>query len=467
MSSAEQRLLDAADRTAKATALELWTGDRAQLVFTQPLVASLALQLPLVPVVDHRLPTAATDGRVIYVNAYWVQTLRPAERLFVLAHEVWHNALLHSRRCGTRDPERWNIAIDHEVNVLLREAGFTMPAEGILFEELVGLSAEQVYEELREMPQPPRPINADVHLDAGGVVGRGGRGGGGGTGAREAPQGGTGAGRGGDTSEEDPAPDAPSPGDGTPSSPFGPIEGKWDDDYRGRLDTEAVEEWAERMVALGGSLPGTMPGALKAVLQSMGKPNVPWYWLLRDFVTRAAGGRLRWLPPSRRHVHRGLYLPSRREDLLQVAVAIDTSGSTIMEWPRFQSELIALMRSFGRYELRLLQCDAQITHDRVYDDVRAIPKGLAVSGGGGTEFVPVFDRLASSPPQALIFFTDGYGDAPRLPPPYPVLWLLTPDGTPPVRWGRVVSMAQGRTLSNSTAAYSDLFDTDDANDGSA
>jgi predicted metal-dependent peptidase len=41
-------------------------------------------------------------------------------------------------------------------------------------------------------------------------------------------------------------------------------------------------------------------------------------------------------------------------------------------------------------------------------------------------------------PDLLLFFTDGFGNAPKQPPAYPVMWVLTHDGKQPAPWGRVV-----------------------------
>ncbi len=388
-----------ADVAAKWEARETWTADRAQLVFQYPLNASLALQLEIVPVVDERLPTAATDGRAVFVNPYWLRTLAPAERLFVLAHEVWHNALLHFLRRGGRDAVRWNVAIDHEVNALLKREGFSMPTSAVYLPEFDTLGAEQVYERLDGSETGVRPAGADVHLG----------------------------------SEE-------SGSEGPDDDVFGPIEGKIDADYKARMDEAAAGEWAARIVAMGQLLPGHLPGAVRRAIDQVTKATLPWSWLLRDFITRSSGGRLAWLPPSRRHVHKGLYLPSRRGDLLRAAVAIDTSGSTTPHWPRFLAELRQMLRSFGRYEIRLLECDAAITRDAVYDEARRLPERVDFSGGGGTDFSPVFQRLAGAAPDALVFLTDGYGTCPTEAPGYPVMWVLTPEGVTPAPWGRAIQM---------------------------
>jgi predicted metal-dependent peptidase len=62
------------------------------------------------------------------------------------------------------------------------------------------------------------------------------------------------------------------------------------------------------------------------------------------------------------------------------------------------------------------------------------------TGGGGTEFAPVFDWVDKSDiqPDLLIYFTDAQGDIPDQQPPYPVVWLVK--GKQAVPWGRRVQL---------------------------
>jgi predicted metal-dependent peptidase len=158
------------DQEAKKKARSAWEADRAWLVFHAPFMASLAMHLEIVPVVDCRLPTAATDGTRVFVNPYFLFGLSDEERVFVLAHEVWHCALLHMTRRGDREPLLWNLAIDHEVNALLQDEGLTMPGDAVYFRNSHGQNAETVYEELEaavEAKLPSRGDRADDHLEPG------------------------------------------------------------------------------------------------------------------------------------------------------------------------------------------------------------------------------------------------------------------------------------------------------------
>ena len=94
---------DSALAARKAKVAELLAQDRQKLLMKLPFTGSLVMRLDLVPVSDARLPTAATDGDRVFVDIDFYAKLSGAERLFVLAHEVWHCALLHFLRRGDRD----------------------------------------------------------------------------------------------------------------------------------------------------------------------------------------------------------------------------------------------------------------------------------------------------------------------------------------------------------------------------
>ena len=390
----------AADQAAKRDARECWEADRAWLVFNRPFLATLAMHLDIVPVVDGRVKTACTDGERLYVNPYFLDDLSQPDRLFVLAHEIWHCALLHLGREAGRDPRLWNLAIDHEANALLIEDGLEMPADGVFFSNLVGLNAEEVHRLLEEEALATPPVRgrlADQHLPA------------------------------------DPAALA--------------VTGKVDPDFLPGMRREVLERWPQRLVAAAQQherTAGAIPGGLRRHLEALRRPSVLWQRVLRQFVTSTFGGERRWLPPGRRHVHRGLYLPSRRQEQVRLVVALDTSGSTVFEIPQFLGELQGIVESFGRYEVTVIQCDQVIQGVDVYTPERPLPvdrgRGeidIDIVGGGGTSFIPVFDWVAErEPPDALVYLTDGWGEAPDRAPGYPMLWALTDDGDRPAGWGQ-------------------------------
>jgi predicted metal-dependent peptidase len=173
------------------------------------------------------------------------------------------------------------------------------------------------------------------------------------------------------------------------------------------------------------------------------QPELPWEDLLREFVVSTIGDRLVWVPPSRRYLHRGLYLPSRREQTLRLTVALDTSASTRGVQPDLLAELAAIALSYGRYELTLIQADAEVRRVRTYSEQNPLDlEQLELKGFGTTDFTAVFTYLAAQPsaPTALVFLTDGRGRVRCGPPAYPVLWVLTDRDRPPVQWGQALHL---------------------------
>ena len=127
----------------KATAV-LMCQDRQKLLVRFPFTGGFLMRMEFVPVRDCRLRTAATDGERIFMDIAFCSKLSTDERLFVMAHEVWHCVLMHMLRCQTRDPSAFNVATDMEVNRMLKKEGLKTP-DGCLMakREWEELSAEE------------------------------------------------------------------------------------------------------------------------------------------------------------------------------------------------------------------------------------------------------------------------------------------------------------------------------------
>ena len=390
----------APDPKRKARVAQALERTRFELLRRFPFVGNLAMRLDLVPVMDDRLGTAATDGRRVFFDCAFHASLKPAERLFVLAHEVWHVAMLHFARIASRDRARFNLAADLEIQFILLEQGLKPPWILPCDEMWRLLSAEEIYDRL----PPPRPESSALPDDLG---------------------------------------DDLDPKAGKPDEE----RIRLDPDYAPLVepDAEVRARAAIRQAAAyaRGRGAGSLPARVESLLREIERPLVDWRTALRRFVAPVYGGRRRWLPPSRRHVGGGLYLPSRRDERLRAVLAIDTSGSTTELLPVFFGELAGLLRTFGRYELAVLQCDAAVLREDLWTDSTPPPPvdKWRVAGFGGTDFRPVFDWVGrqKTRPDVLVYLTDGFGPAPEESPPYPVLWAIPDRGSflpeRPAPWG--------------------------------
>lgn len=127
--------------------------DKAQmiLVMRQPFYASLLFDMEYIE--DSSIETCCINGKVIWYNPDFIDSLTKHELVGVLAHEILHVAYLHHTRRGERNPYKWNVAADYAINSLLLDDGFVLPA-GRLYNKLFeGMSAEQIYSILPDTPE--------------------------------------------------------------------------------------------------------------------------------------------------------------------------------------------------------------------------------------------------------------------------------------------------------------------------
>ncbi|TVR41001.1 MAG: hypothetical protein EA402_13305, partial [Planctomycetota bacterium] len=393
--------MDAHDRLhIKQQAATLWERDRARLYVRFPFLAALASHLEMRAVIDERIPTAATDGRVLYANALLLLHLNEAQRAVLLAHEVWHVALDHDGRRGYRDPERWHLAADHEANQVLRASGMQLPSNALSYADAPSDQAESVYAWLPQQDPGPNPAPQQrPALTAQRLPG-----------SWAIPDM-----RDDLAQQRDPDVDDPSPG-------------------------SVGQRHLRRALQCQ---PGQLPGQLQTLLQRLLTPRVPWQRILAQSLASCLGGSATWSPPSRRSAWSGIYLPSRRSQHLRLAVAMDTSASTAEQANQWWGELRGILACAPRWTVRLVQCDSRIQEDRTIDDRQAFNVAhWPRRGNGGTDFRPLFRRLESDPPPLLVCLSDAAGRFPTQAPPYPVLWVLPSAATPrqPPPFGKVLQV---------------------------
>ncbi|BCX05754.1 MAG: hydrolase [Candidatus Roseilinea sp.] len=352
-----------------------------------PFFATLALHARIT--ITDRLPTAATDGRDVFVNPDFFGALAPAAQDGLLLHEVLHAALLHVTRRGTRDPELWNIAADIVVNGMLVRDGYTLPEGGIRDPNKEHLATEEVYELLvREAQQGKRAAAGMSDL-------------------LEATL--------GDGSGQ--ASDADGQAGARPHAPAdrAETEGKW---------KQALQQ--AQMVTQS-SLAGDTPASLRRELDALLASRVDWRSYLWRYLVQTPTDFGAF---DRRFVGNGMYLETISGESVHVHVCVDTSGSiSRSDITCFMSEVQAILHAYPHLRCDLFYADAALHGPFVVtaDSTLPLPKG-----GGGTDFRPFFaylDRHADPHAVTLaIYLTDGYGDFPPRAPLLPVLWVVTPNG---------------------------------------
>ena len=178
------------------------------------------------------------------------------------------------------------------------------------------------------------------------------------------------------------------------------------------------------------------------------RAQVPWQNLLARFFTGLRRNDYRIVPPNKKHLWRGLYLPSLGTPGPEhVLVAVDTSGSMSAETLGQVLKELDQLRAVSECGLTLLECDAGIQDATTFQPWELSSTRFerrAFRGRGGTDLRPPFDWahdhlvVRGQRPDALFYFTDGYGTFPERSPPYPVIWIMPKGGAEKVPFGDVL-----------------------------
>ncbi len=389
---------------------------RTRLILDKPFLGALVLRLPMIEADPAWCKTVATDAKAFYFNPEFIDALSLNQTQFILAHEALHCALSHFARRQHRDRHRWDLACDFAINPLLIEEGLTPTPDALYLEQFAGMTAEEIYPCLDE---DDRKQTEDDHIYDADSDGKGGSAGSGGNRSEQ---------KGGGSSEQ--KDEKRQSGAGRPP----PLSAQ----ERERLSVQ----WRQRMAgaAQQAMAAGKMGGALARMIDHLLQPELPWRMLLARYMTATARDDYNYSRPSKREG--SAILPSMRSDEVDIAVALDISGSIGDEEMRqFVSEVDAI-KAQVRARITLLACDADLTNGGpwTFEPWEAVELPQAFHGGGGTSFRPVFDWLEREgrQPALLVYFTDANGEFPQREPNYPVIWLIK--GRAPIPWGQRIQL---------------------------
>lgn len=335
--------------------------------------------------------TAWTDGITIGFNpSFWLKIPDEA-KVTVLAHELWHIAYQHVLRLkeANRDPEKWNIAGDHLINLMLQKSGYKFDGIQNCYKDMrfTGMGTDQIYSLL---PDPPA-----------------GSGGGSGVG-----QGAGGAGK-------------PLGGDLRP-----PPKGK-EIEVMGKV-VQAVQ--AARL----GNQAETIPGEILLEIDKFLNPKLPWRVLLRRFFTEQSREDYSWKRPNRRYTDD--YLPSlwSEDGLTTINYYLDISGSiTDQNILRFNSEVKHIKEEFNPKRLDLVTFDTRIRDVYSFDEETPFEK-VVVTGRGGTDLDPVAEHILKTKPNVAVIFSDLEVDPMPSVGGIPVLWVVIGSPNATVPFGQMI-----------------------------
>jgi predicted metal-dependent peptidase len=353
---------------------------RTRLCTRTPFLGSLLLFAETIS--TDKIPTAATNGRHILINPQFFERLTLDQQEAVLLHEVLHAALLHVPRGIGRDAKRWNIAADTVINGVLVREGFALPKDSVRIQALEHLSVEEVYDLLEKSPWAGQDIllpSPDLLIEEG--------------------------------MNNQPGPKAGSLG----QEEIREAEAYW------RNAREQAGIMAESL------LQGSLPASLQRELESLKAGQLNWRHYLWRYLVRTP---IDFREFDRRFIGKRMYLETLEGESVFVAVAVDTSGSIDNKQLQvFLSEVQSILLAYPHLVCHLYYADADVHGPYELAAHASLPPPV---GGGGTDFRPFFAKLTqeNSPwtTTLAVYLTDGYGYFPSQPPPFPVLWVITPGG---------------------------------------
>lgn len=318
----------------------------SDLVLQRPFYAVLALRLAIQE--STQVPTLCTDGRTLWLNPAYYDSLSREHRATAIAHEVMHCVLGHPWRLGSYQSRKWQRATDFEVNGMLRAEGCPLHVTWLYDERYAGMSADRIYRML------PDEGEGDGHAE-------------------------------GD-------------GDGEcvcMRAPEGAAQ-----------DTEALSAAWRNAALQAGSMTGS------AVLLAMGAARQDWREVLRfQLSVRAGCDDYTMRRPSRRYIQHGLYMPSMVSHVSDLDVIVDTSGSVLYAdlLGQFLAEVDSIhATSCGT--TRVIYADCEVQAVETYGPGESVCDATQPRGGGGTTFAPHIAFARAERDVQIAYFTDGEGD---------------------------------------------------------
>ena len=314
-----------------------------------------------------QVPTAGTNGLELLVNEKFWLSLSEDERVGLLFHEAWHVAWNHMQRGKDLEQDRYNIAGDHVINIMAKDAGFVLPQGGYCDTKYRGMSTREVYDLLPPDECAPRGPGMDIIFDDKGM------------------------------SEED--------------------------SQAKQVALTNVLIKASTQSKMQGDKPGTVPGDIQVMIDEIINPKLPWQVLLQNYMTAFAKDDFTWTRPNRRFMP-DFYLPSAHSEAVgHIAIAVDTSCSvTNEEFSAFVTEIVGMQETVKPEKLTIIDFDTSIKDIQEVNQDESV-RDLKFTGRGGTNIKEVWSWAKKNNPVLLVVFSDMEFAYPPNNNNFPVLWI--------------------------------------------
>ncbi len=365
---------------------------KAKLLVDYPYFGTLASKLELL--VNDDIESFKSNGVTLEYRKEYLCELELSEIEFVLANGAMHSVLAHDMRKKSRSGWLWQMATDIAINDMLLQNGMDMPYGAQYRERFSGMYAEEIYAELKS-----DILREDEDLEY----------------------------------EADDAED---------------VENKEQENQKQSQEALQEEILAEQLLAeeaislLESKLQsGELPESIERFFNIEGFAKLDWREELREAIAPYFRDDYVMMPPSKKLLYEGIYLPSSISETFRLVVVIDSSGSVDKEMlDTFLSEVNFIMEHTQNYVIDLLVCDDRIHFHNTFYSGESLE--VELKGGGGTDFRPVFNYIQEQMDtiSLLLYFTDLEGFFPTEEPSFSVKWVSPKEKEFP--FGEIIVLAE-------------------------
>ena len=359
---------------------------KMELLRKMPFYGDIVMHIEFVE--SKSIQTAATDGKTIWYNASFLNSLSEGEANFILMHEIFHVMLRHSARNAdrTRDKDIWNTACDIIINNMLlkmrhnfinSDINFEKPSVGLFAQINENENAENLYAKIKSDNKSKHKMTKMLRVRDNYCEG-----------------------------------------------------GRF---YNPKIkeilisNDIRISDLSHEQIILNDQLINEIvKNAAIKNRGTMGSYYVPpdvynlteskqldWRKLLKNFLSEEIGEESSYTTPERKYLHMDLILPGHsltEESLDEIWAFIDSSGSVSHdESQQFLTQLYRIAREF-KCVFNICYWDTEVTD--VYkkilhedDIIKCIP-----SHSGGTDINCVYEWIAANKvrPDVMLILTDGY-----------------------------------------------------------
>lgn len=324
----------------------------------------------------------------IKCNPNFFCTLTHEEQATVLAHEVYHYALMHDVRRGMRDKERYQKASDQVVNNLLASSGFTLPSGVDYDRKYQNMSTEQVYNYMEAEANDNNNNNNNDPL-------------------------------GNDLTDN-------------------PTSNQTTQMQQNILKANASEELTSGL----GMDAADFGEVFGAVFKDIREGKLNWINVLQEYFNELTQGEQDWSRFNRRFLEYDLYLPDTRSEnkISKVAIAFDVSGSVSQtQIKAFLNEMKLIKNQLEPETMDVVSFNHEIV-DIFKIESNEDMDNVTLKIGGGTSLHPVVKHYLKpeNSPNFLIVFSDLECTPIKEPTPFDTVWVCIDNPTAKVNFGKLI-----------------------------